>query len=135
MRSRTSLITSSLPSAFLAALLLAGCGGASEPASAPVASASPASSSAPAAETTSTPSAPELDLSTPEKARHTIYEVLKRDDKEAFRRCVSKRMLERQKDQFDLWYGVWKAAADKGPEKFDKVTVTQEDGAYKLDEN
>ncbi|MDI1451907.1 hypothetical protein [Polyangium sp. 6x1] len=80
--------------------------------------------------------APVLDLATPEKARATIYDVLRRDDKEAFKKCVSKRMLERQGSQFDAWYAVWKAAADKGtPEKFQKIDVTQEDGVYKLDEN
>ncbi|MDC3958992.1 hypothetical protein [Polyangium jinanense] len=91
---------------------------------------------APAQDAPSASAAPALDLSTPEKARATIYEVLRRDDKEAFKRCVSKRVLERQNDQFDTWYAVWKAAADKGPpEKFQKIGVTQEDGVYKLDEN
>ena len=77
-----------------------------------------------------------LDLSTPEKARTTIREVLMKGDKEAFRRCVTKRILERQRGGFDAWFQMWKEAADiKPPATFDKIIVTQEDGAYKLDEN
>ncbi|MDI1476509.1 hypothetical protein [Polyangium sp. y55x31] len=89
-----------------------------------------------AAEQDGSSGAPVLDLGTPEKARATIYDVLRRGDKEAFKKCVSKRILERQAAQFDTWYAAWKTAADNGPpEKFKKIEVKQEDGVYKLDEN
>ncbi len=74
------------------------------------------------------------DLSTEEKARTAIYEALKKDDKDGFKKLVTKRILARQTD-FDKWYAVWKAAAQKGPDAFKKVTVTKEDGSFKLDEN
>jgi hypothetical protein len=77
---------------------------------------------------------PKPDLSTADSARTAILEALKRDDKEAFRSMVSKRMLERQKD-FDAYYNVWKDGAAKSPDKFKSIKVTQEDGAFKLDEN
>lgn len=99
------------------------------------ASASPAPSAAPAGSAAPAP-ASSLDLSTPEKARVTIREVLRKGDKEAFRQCVTKRIQERQKDAFDQWFAVWKKSADTQPATtFDKITVTKEDGAYKLDEN
>jgi hypothetical protein len=114
----------------LLALCAACTNGAPEPQAPPAATpaaAPPSPAPAPAA-------AASLDLSTAEKARATIYEVLKRGDKEAFKTCVSKRVLVRQGEKFDAWYGVWKAAADRGAESFKKIAVTQEDGVYKLDE-
>ncbi|MFT3767690.1 MAG: hypothetical protein QM820_19720 [Minicystis sp.] len=129
-------------SCLLSAVLLLGCAGAPEPSTPPPAATPPAAAApaAPGAQAATpgqaSPAAPAgLDLSTPEKARRTIYEVLKRGDKEAFRQCVSRRMLEKRKDNFDAWYAVWKSAADKGPQSFEKIAVTQEDGVFKLDEN
>lgn len=116
----------------LVALCAACTNGAPEPQAPPAATpaaAPPTPAHAPAAAAEAS-----LDLSTAEKARATIYEVLKRGDKEAFKKCVSKRILEKQGEKFDAWYGVWKAAADKGAESFKKIAVTQEAGVYKLDE-
>jgi len=105
------------------------------PSAAPATSTAPAPSAAPASSAAPAP-ASSLDLSTPEKARATIREVLRKGDKEAFRQCVTKRIQDRQKDAFDQWFAVWKKSADTQPATtFDKITVTKEDGAYKLDEN
>lgn len=128
-------------SCLLPAVLLLGCAGAPEPSTPPPAAPPPAAATAVSGAPAAAPAqashaAPAgLDLSTAEKARRTIYEVLKRGDKEAFRQCVSRRMLEKRKDNFDAWYGVWKGFADKGPQSFEKIVVTQEDGVFKLDEN
>jgi hypothetical protein len=110
---------------------------AADPASAAptTSAAAPATASATAAPTTSAAAPTTPELSTEDKARTAIYEALKRDDKEGFKKLVSKRILARQNADFDKWYGVWKAAAQKGPDAFKKVTVTKEDGAFKLDEN
>lgn len=80
---------------------------------------------------------PALDLSTAEKARMTIYEVLKRGDKEEFKKCVTKRILDRRdrRMDFDAWYAVWKDETKDGPEKFKAITVRDEEGQFKLDEN
>lgn len=116
----------------------------SDPAPAPTAAAPDTATTASSAtattasNATAAPAAPasSLDLSTPEKARATIRDELMRGNKEAFRRCVTKRILEKQKDSFDDWFYTWKEAADIGPPgKFDKIILTLEDGAYKLDEN
>ena len=74
------------------------------------------------------------DLSTEDKARTAIYEALKRDDKEGFKKLVSKRILTKIGTEFDTWYAVWKAASDKGATAFARVHVTKEDGGFKLDE-
>lgn len=134
--------------AILLASLFIGCASTPEPSAGPTSTAppepaapvEPAATAEPAAPSTAAApagpdAAPALDLSTPEKARATIVDVLQKGDREAFKRCVTARILDRQKDNFDAWYGVWKSAADKTPEKFQKVTVTQEEGVYKLDEN
>ena len=136
-----------------ASLVVVACAGPEPgPASPPLPSSDPAPTASAAAAPTAAPPdtvttassgsaaawapASALDLSTPEKARATIREVLMKGDKEAFRRCVTKRILDRQKGSFDAWFQTWKEAADiKPPATFDKIVVTQEDGAYKLDEN
>src|SRR5690349_16906552 len=104
---------------------LLGCAGAPEPAATPTASVAPAAQTASPAPASPAGASSALDLSTADKARTTLYEVLRRGDKEAFRRCVTKRILARQEAHFDEWYGVWKAAADRGAEPFKKVTVAQ----------
>ncbi|APR86823.1 hypothetical protein A7982_12172 [Minicystis rosea] len=106
------------------------------PAPEPQAPAAPA----PAAPPPAAPAAPSatagLDLGTPEAARSTIHAVLRRGDKEAFKKCVSKRILDRQAKDFDAWFAVWKKAADERPvERFQKVELAKEDGVFKLDEN
>ncbi len=59
------------------------------------------------------------------------------DDKEAFRSCVSKRILEAHKADFDAWYAVWQGSVGKIPaEKWTKITVKDDGGGqFKLDEN
>ena len=79
--------------------------------------------------------APALDLSTEDKARAAILDALKRDDKEGFKKVVSQRILTAHAKDFDAWYAVWKAGADKSPEKFKKITVNKDGTDYKLDEN
>ena len=115
-------------------LLLALCSACANGTPEPQPPATPAA--APTSPAPKAPAAPaELDLSTAEKARATIYEALKRDDRETFKKCVSKRILDRQGEKFEAWYGVWKAAADRGTvESFKRIVVVQEDGVYKLDE-
>lgn len=79
--------------------------------------------------------APKLDLSTADKARQTIKDVLARKDKAAFRACVSKRMLDKLKD-FDAYYDVWQTESGRvAADKWNKITVTNEGGQFKLDEN
>ncbi len=112
------------------------CGSKTPPAQTPVTSETPAPTPevAPPADPPAQPAS--ADLSTAEKARTTIYETLKRGDAEAFKAMVSKRMHERHDKHWDEWYGVWKTAADKGgPDKFTKITLVEEDGQFKLDEN
>ncbi|MEO8707330.1 MAG: hypothetical protein ABI867_45300 [Kofleriaceae bacterium] len=77
-----------------------------------------------------------LDLSTAEKARATIRAVLAKNDKAAFRSCVSKRMLDAHAKDFDAYYATWQGSVGKVPEnKWEKITVTNEGGQFKLDEN
>jgi hypothetical protein len=75
------------------------------------------------------------DLSTQEKAKSAIYDAAKTGDKDAFRKCVSKRNLAKHEKGFDEWFEIWKGAAQRGPDSFKKVILVEEDGAWKLDEN
>jgi hypothetical protein len=79
----------------------------------------------------------ELDLSTKLKAAETIIRVLTADDKESFRKCVSKKIL--AEDKFDDLFKSWKRDVLKmkiTPEQFvEHVKLAQEDGHWKLDEH
>lgn len=80
-----------------------------------------------------------LDLSTKEKLAEALLKALEADDKETFRKCVTKRILERQKDRFDEWFKVWKDDCARHKLTVEmlakKVAMTQEGDAWKLDEN
>ncbi len=118
-----------------ALLLLARCGGeSSQPAASPTTAATTAAPAASTAAPAATATATALDLSTEDKARAAILDALKRDDKETFKKCVTQRILSSRKD-FDAWYAVWKTAADKNPQAFQKITVSKEGSDFKLDEN
>ncbi len=51
------------------------------------------------------------------------------------RRCVSARMLAAHASDCDAWYQIWHPAAGKTPASFAKIQVSEEGGAFKLDEN
>jgi hypothetical protein len=103
--------------------------------SAPASAPAPASASA-LASASAPASASALDLSTPEAARKTIKAVLLRGDKEAFRRCVTKKTLAKHEKGFDDWFAIWANAAKQLPDaKWANIVVASEDGSFRLDEN
>ena len=116
-------------------LLLVACGS-PEPAQAPTSP--PPTSPAPTTPTPApAPRADALDPSSPEATRKTLIEVLKRGDKDAFKACITRRILTRREknNDFDPWFEVWKSAAVDNPSSFSNIRISEEDGKWKLDEN
>jgi hypothetical protein len=107
------------------------------PASAPAiaSGAAPAPASGTASASAAAP-AGALDLSSAEAARKTIRAVLLKGDKEAFRRCVTKKTLAKHEKGFDDWFAIWTNAAKQLPDaKWSNIVVVSEDGSFRLDEN
>ena len=81
----------------------------------------------------------ELDLSTKLKAAETMLAVLKADDREGFNKCITKRILEEQKDKltefFDLWKKETVGRGMKAEQLAEGVKLSLEDGKWKLDEH
>jgi hypothetical protein len=77
------------------------------------------------------------DLSTREKCAEAVLAALKAGDKDAFKKCVTKRILDKHEKNFDEWFEIWKkGCADMTVERFAKrVKLLQEEGAWKLNEN
>ncbi len=80
-----------------------------------------------------------LDLSTKLKAAETIIKVLKAGEKDKFKKCLTKKILEEQKDKLDEFFALWKKeVVDRGisAEQFvEHVKLSLEDGGWKLDEH
>ncbi|MEZ0230130.1 MAG: hypothetical protein ACAI25_16020 [Planctomycetota bacterium] len=77
------------------------------------------------------------DLSTRDKCAEAVLAALKAGDKEAFKKCVTKRILDKHERNFDEWFEIWKkGCAEMTAETFaKKVKLLEEDGAWKLNEN
>ncbi len=71
-----------------------------------------------------------------EKTAEAILAALKAGDKDAFKKHVSKRILDKQEKNFDEWFEIWKkGCAEMTAETFArKVKMLEEDGAWKLNE-
>ena len=86
-----------------------------------------------------TQTAKSFDLSTKEQALRTMHKALRDGDKDTFRRCVSKNVLERVGKEFDSWFEVWRREAEKrSVEEWVKYSseanMINEDGNWRLNE-
>ena len=79
-----------------------------------------------------------IDLSTREQAIRTIHQALLNDDKETFRKCITKRILKIVSSRFDSWYKVWRRQAKEMPVEDwlnpRLMNIANEDGNWKLNE-